>query len=242
MAKLTQVLAVEKGIKNKVQGTIDGLYKAVQKPSLFEGFTKTYQKVREDEEQLPAQQQRVQYTVKSVLKEISTQLTDLFTVTAQKDYANTGAKADVEIEGQVILSEVPTTFLLFLEKQLTDLYTVVSKVPTLDLADDWNWDPIKQLWKTEPNITARTKKVPKPVVLYPATPEHPAQTQMLAEDIIVGNYENVKLSGALEDRERKSLLDKIETLQKAVKFAREKANTAEAPKQNIEKVIQFIFS
>ena len=44
MAKLNQIIAIEKGIKSRVYGDLTELNKAIQKPDLFNGFQKTYQK------------------------------------------------------------------------------------------------------------------------------------------------------------------------------------------------------
>ena len=58
MAKLNQVIAVEKSVKTRVQQGIDALYKALQKPALFDGFVKTYKPMLEDEPVQPQQQRR----------------------------------------------------------------------------------------------------------------------------------------------------------------------------------------
>lgn len=54
MAKLNQIIAIEKGVKARVYGELTGLNKAVQKPELFNGFAKAYQKKDEDGEDLPS--------------------------------------------------------------------------------------------------------------------------------------------------------------------------------------------
>lgn len=242
MAKLNQIIAVEKGTKTRVQHAVDVLYKAIQKPALFEGFRKTYLRKSDDEEQLPPQAQRVQMTVKNVLTETATQLKELFDVTAAKDYANCEAKADIKVGEAVIATAVPATYLLFLEKQLTDLHTMVGKLPTLDTSDDWTLDTVKELYVTEPTQTGRTKKVPKPIVLYPHSDKHPAQTQLLSEDVVVGHWEQVKFSGAATEQFKRTLLSRIEGLQRAVKFAREQANVVEAPAQSVgSNVLNWIF-
>jgi len=132
--KLNQVIAVEKGIKTKAQAEVDVIYKAVQKPALFEGATKVYKKKAEDDEDVPGQKQHVQLKAKDALRDIAARWRGLFDVTAQKDYANCVAKANVVVGNETVLEQVPVTYLLFLEKQLTDLYTITSNFPTLDPA------------------------------------------------------------------------------------------------------------
>lgn len=57
----------------------------------------------------------------------------------------------------------------------------------------------------------------------------------------VGNWETVKLSGAVTESERRNLFDKVEKLLKAVKFAREQANLVDAPQQEVgEKIMSYL--
>ncbi len=44
MARLNQIIAIEKGIKSRAYAELTELHKAAQKPDLFHGFVKTYQK------------------------------------------------------------------------------------------------------------------------------------------------------------------------------------------------------
>ena len=240
--KLNQVIAVEKGIKGKAQAEVDAIYKAVQKPALFEGGTKVYKKKADDDEDVPGTKQIVQMKAADALFDIAARWRALFDVTAQKDYANCVAKANVVVDGVAVLEQVPVTYLLFLEKQLTDLYTIVGKFPTLDPAEQWQWDAASTTYYTEPVLTTRTKKVNKPIVLYPATDKHPAQTQLVIEDVSVGTWETRRFSGAMPQDDRRKLMDKIERLQHAVKSAREAANTVDAPTQEVgNKIFGWIF-
>lgn len=240
--KLNQVIAVEKGIKGKAQAEVDAIYKAAQKPALFEGGTKVYKKKADDDEDVPGTKQIVQMKAADALFDIAARWRALFDVTAQKDYANCVAKANVVVDGVAVLEQVPVTYLLFLEKQLTELYTIVGKFPTLDLAEQWQWDPANSTYFTEPVLTTRTKKVNKPIVLYPATDKHPAQTQLVVEDASVGTWETRRFSGAMPQDDRRKLMDKIERLQHAVKSAREAANTVDAPTQEVgQKIFGWIF-
>lgn len=235
--KLNQVIAIERGIKSKVTADVDVIRKAAEKSALFDGFAKTYKKTTEDGEEVPSQRANVQMVARRALGIIAERWTELMDVTAQKDFANCSATADVKFEDGTVLPGVPTTFLLFLEHQLTDLYTIVSAFPTLDPAEMWTLDEKTGLHRTEPTATTRTKKVQRPIVMFPATTEHPAQTQLITEDISVGTWEAVKYSGALPEPEHRALLTRIERAQQAVKLAREQANMTDAPKQDVGKKI-----
>lgn len=176
---------------------------------------------------MPAERQRVQFHVGDVLNRVASLSTELFDVTARKDWSNCAARADVTIDGVVLIEKAPVTFLLFLEKQLTDLRTFVGCLPVLDEAESWIKDANSGLYKTEAILTHRTKKVQKPIVLYPATTEHPAQTAMVTEDIIAGFWSQVKQSGAMPKPDKDELAQRVEKLLQAVKQAREAANGIE---------------
>lgn len=225
MAKLNQIIAVEKGIKSRVYSEITDLDKAAQKPELFNGFVKNYQPKDVDDEGLPSERKRVQYEVGEVLRHVERLSTEYFDITARKDWTNCEARADVLVDGKGLLLRVPVSYLLFLEKQLTDMRTFVARLPVLDDGEEWNKDVNSGLFKTEATQTHRTKKVQKPIVLYPATPEHPAQTQVITEDVIAGFWSQVKHSGAMPKPEKEVLVERVEKLLQAVKQAREEANT-----------------
>lgn len=237
MNKLNHVIAIEKGIKNRTLASITTLYHSAQKPAAFDGHAKSYKPSNESGENFPAENKRVELRAQDMLREAAKTLSELFDITAAKDIANCKALADVRLDGKVLLEKVPATYLLFLEKQLTDFHTFVSKLPTLDQAQEWNSDKATGLFRTAPFYTIKTKKVQKPLVLYPATDKHPAQTQLITEDETVGQWENVKLSGAIQESEKKALVEKIEKLTKAVKVAREEANDAQATEVAFGKVV-----
>ncbi len=243
MPKLNQVIAIEKGVKSRVYGEITDIHKTSQKPDLFNGFVKTYRKKDEEGEDYPPERKKVQMIADAMLSRAAELLTELFDVTATKDWGNCHAFADVEVDGQVLIKDAPVPYLLFLEKQISDLHTFVEKMPVLDEADDWSKDENSGLYKTSAIPTHRTKKVQKPIVLYEATKEHPAQTQIISEDIVVGYWDTVKHSGALPAPRKQLLLERIEKLAKSVKYAREQANAAESENQKIGKqIFDFLLS
>lgn len=230
MAKLNQIIAVEKGIKSRVYGEITDLHKAVQKSDLFNGFVKNYQSKDSEDETLPSERKRVQYEVSNVLRSVERLSSELFDITARKDWTNCEAKADVTVGGNVIIPQAPVSYLLFLEKQLTDMRTFVDCLPVLDDGEAWAKDENSGLFKTDVVSTHRTKKVQKPIVLYPATPEHPAQTQLITEDVIAGFWQQVKHSGAMQRPAKEALSGRVEKLLQAIKQAREEANTRDESK------------
>jgi len=237
MAKLNQVIAIEQGVKSKGNTQKSELYKVAQKPALFTGLVKKYHPKAEGDERFPDEKQKVQFTAKGLVEEVGGVLRGLFNVEATKDYANCLAKADIIVDGTVLVEDAPATFLLYLSKELTDLDTFVSALPTLSEDEEWKFDPQAGLNKTEPTETIKTKKVQRGIVLYPHSAEHPAQTQLITEDVVVGTWQQIKMSGAYTMADKKALLAKIQKLADAVKTAREQANMIEATDQDAGSVI-----
>jgi hypothetical protein len=241
--RLNQIIAVEKGVKTRAHQDLTEAHHALQKPALLAGIARTYRPRDEEGEQLPAESTRVQVKSEDVIRRTAEVLTDLFDVTATKDWTNCKARADVVVEGKTVLAQVPVSYLLFLEKQLTDRHTFVKKLPVLDAAETWSFDASADCWATEPVQTAKTKKIPRNHVKSEATEKHPAQVEVYHEDVVVGYWKTVKFSGALPQKRVNELLDRVEKLQQAVKFAREEANNATADEQKLGRaVLSYLFA
>lgn len=243
MAKLNQIIAVVGGRKSRVQSALTQVYHSLQKNDLLSGLKRTYRPKDEEGEKLPEESKRVQVRVSEQLETVRSELTDLFDGVATMESANAEAKADVKVGSKVILSAVPVTVLLFLEKQLTDIGTLVSKLPTLDPAERWEKSAEADCFATATYESVRTKKIPRNHVKYEATKEHPAQVEMYMEDVLVGFWSTVKFSGAIPEAERNSMMARVRQLQDAVKVAREEANGIDVKDVKIAKpVFDFLFS
>ena len=237
MTRLNQIIAVEKGVKAAAVRDFTDAHHRLQKQALLTGISRTYQPRDEEGEPLPAESTRVQIQTEDVLTDVKAALTRLFDVVATKDRANCGARADVTVDGTVLLPNVPVTYLLFLEKQLTDLHTFLRGLPVLDAAESWSWDDTANAYRTEPTRTVRTKKVPRNHVRAEATDKHPAQVEVYTEDLPVGNWTTVKFSGALPARQVTVLTERVVKLAEAVKYAREEANTTEVTDWHVGDVV-----
>lgn len=241
MAKLNQIIAVEKGIKSKSYQEVAEAQKTLQKSALFAGISRTYRPKDEEGEQLPPESKKVEVKAEDVLRQMRDIVTKLLDVTATKDWTNCRARADVVVDGQVLLSQVPVTYLLFLEKQLLELQAFIKKLPVLDASETWNFDPTADCWATEPSQTLKTFKMPRNHVKAEATEHHPAQVEVYYEDVTIGYWRTVKFSGALPARRVNELLARLEKLQQAVKFAREEANNTEAEEQRLgDRIFQYL--
>lgn len=229
MAKLCQIIAIEKGLKSKAHGFLSELNKAIQKEDHFNGFVKSYEKLDADSEDLPPEVKKMGMPAEELLTEAFSALAEFIQVTARKDWTNNTATATLEIEG-VKIPDVPVTHLLFLEKHFTDIRTLVSNTPILSDADEWRKNENQSYYRSEPVKMHRTKKVQRPIVLYDATDHHPAQTQIISEDILAGHWVTVKHSGALPRTKKKELVTRCDKILTAIKTAREEANLIEETK------------
>src|SRR6266403_1626085 len=88
MGKLNQVIAIEKGVKSRVQSEVTELYKIAQKPELFSGFVKSYTKKDDEGEDFPPERKKVQFRVDDLLRKAQRSMTELMEVTARKDWTN----------------------------------------------------------------------------------------------------------------------------------------------------------
>ncbi len=239
--KLNQVLAKENNVKKRVHEE-KTYYHHNLKPATMNGVDRTYLPKTEADEQLPPERQKVQFKYVDVLSTLNNSLNDLFDITASKDYTNCSALADIVVNGETLLKQVPTTFLLFLEKELKDLETFVAKMPELDDSEsNWTFNEQTNTFHSTESFRQTTKKLQRAIVLYDATKEHPAQTQLITEDVVVGQWRNVKLSGAMPANEKRAFLKRVETLLVATKCAREEANTRDAMTVNTSPLVKYLF-
>lgn len=242
MTKLCQIVAVEKSVKNKSHSNVTEMYQKMQKPAMLTGISRSYRPKDEAGEQLPPEATKVQLNALDLLTSVSKTMTELLDVTATKDFANCEARADVVVGDVTLVSKAPVTYLLFLEKKLVDIHTFVSKLPVLDPTEEWTLDPNVGCYASKSTDTTRTKKVFVPLVLSPATDKHPAQVKEGFEDQVVGFWKTTKFSGAVPAQKVSEVLDRVEALQKAVKFAREECNSIDVTQQKVgHKIFNFLF-
>jgi len=242
--KLNQIVSVEKGVKSRHHSMISKLHHASGHDQLFNGLNKNYQPLDEDGHKLPEESVVVQCCCERSIEMFNASICELLDTVSTKDFGNANAVADIVLEdGTIVLKAVPPTFLLFLEKELNNISTFIEELPTLDPAEEWSKDEGSGLFKSKERQTQKTKKIEKPVTLYEATKEHPAQTQLVTSDELIGYWYQIKMSGAMPKTKKKELLDKTAGMLRAVKFAREAANNTEIERKSKigESVLKHIF-
>lgn len=154
--KLHQVIAIEKGVKSRTYAALTDANKQIQKADLFAGHNRRYTPKDEGGEQFPPDKKVIQIKGEEVLKGVQKSLTELFDLTLTKDTGNQQARANLVVDGATVLVDVPATYLIFLEKQLTDLRTFIGNLPQLDPAEEWSFDAAKDCWVTQPSENIKT--------------------------------------------------------------------------------------
>lgn len=251
MAKLCETIAVLKGVKSRVYAALTTQDKLCQKPALFNGLTKTYEPLNEeDPDLLDGETKLTQQHVDGVISEVSRHLTELFDKTATLEFGNMQAVADIEVGGDTLMEGVPATYLLFLEKQLNDLHTAVGRLPVLAPEHSWSHDAGRDCWVSEVTKAVRTKKTPRVIMTSTATQTakdgsvtEQKQGQIVQEDLPVGYWHTTYFSTALPASRRKELCDRIQRLQDAVKEARERANSSQVERKVVgQKLLNWVFA
>lgn len=229
---LGQVVALESAARSDANKRLGDLHKATQREQLFRGMSRTYtpfEEADDDRHQLPAEVQHVQLKAEDVIGQFFAELVPAADLALTRDLANMRAAGDVMIDGAPLLSDMPATWLLHMEKVLTDVRTFIAKLPVLDPADTWYPEQGTGLQRTNETFTVRTEKKAVPLQLAPPTKEHPAQVTVVQEDRPSGRWTTVKRSGAVSAERKRELERRVAELQAAFKVAREAANRQDAP-------------
>ena len=241
--KLHQAIAVQGKIKVRVTNDVSAIYKRLQKPALYIGRRITYTPLDEADTaaQKPPEGNKVQFYVKDELAASRALLTELYNINATRDWANMAAKASVKVGGDVILADAPVPFLLFLKLELQRLRTEFSAIPLLDGSKDWQVDEATGGYHTEPEWPWSSRRVRKVLGLAPATDKHPAQTQLVEEEVPVAKKFTTDYSGAMSPKDRAALLARVDVLQEAVAVAIEEANSMEVEQQDVaDKIFAYL--
>ncbi len=234
--KMSQVVSLEVDAKNRGNKETAELHKAMQKAELYKGTAEVFESTHEEGESYPPKKVKVRLAAEEALDKMAAVFTEWWDWTATKDYGNAseGARADVVVDDEVFIKQAPVPLLLFLKDQFENVRKAIDVIPTLDEAEDWVFDEKLGYHRTsEPVRTRKTKNTKKPIVLYDATPEHPAQTQLIDEVEIVGYWVGTKFSGALSATRKRDLQRRCAKVLEALKIAKEEANSHRTETQNI---------
>lgn len=179
-------------------------------------------------------------TVADKLSYVRRHVTKYFDTFAKKEATNQVAQADLIVDGERLAENVPATLLLGLESKLKTLRGMYETIPTLQPGIDWVKDPDRgaNIYKSsDAEARMRTEKQIQHKILVDPTKEHPAQIEKWMADVAVGRITVRHWSGMLSPSEKSNLLARIDTLIRAVKKARQRANTAEVINKPIGEIL-----
>ena len=100
----------------------------------------------------------------------------------------------------------------------------------------------ENVFKTvHPEVKMRTAKTFRHKVLYEATKEHPAQIEKWEETEDIGRFVKQHWMGMITSYDKSQMLNRIDELIRAVKQARQRANTVTVTKDRIGKsILDFV--
>ncbi len=183
-------------------------------------------------------------TVDAKLGHMAKGLVRLYDVLVQRDSTNQLAKADLVVNGKVLVKDLPGIFLLLsMEQRLKQLRGVLEAVPTLAPEVAWTPDTDKGagVYRSPYVPSFKTEKTYQVLTLYPATDKHPAQVKEYTADVSVARIETVDFSGMWSVAKKAEVLDRLDSLLYGVKQARMRANLQEVVNVNVgQTLLDFV--
>lgn len=242
--KLHELLAVEPDLKSEAQrlaSKVKALF-SEGKGRLI-GQIRTYQPLEEGGEDFADEITELATTVDSELLDWEIAFSGWLDAAIQKEVTNQETSADVILDnGATLFENMPATALLNLEAKLVEIRQVFNQVPTNDPTESWSRDADLGCFVSKPRIKYRGKKLLRNHVKAEATKEHPAQVEVYTEDVRVGTWTTIIHSGMLTPVEKKYRLGRIDLLVRAVKQARQRANSIEITDVHVgKKLFAYIY-
>ena len=96
--KLNQVIAVLQTVKANSTKAKTSVYHLIQKSTMFQGISRTFQPVAEDGFVYPPENQTLQMKAEDLLTQFEQACTELFNLCATQDWSNAQAKADIVVD------------------------------------------------------------------------------------------------------------------------------------------------
>lgn len=233
MSKLHELLAAEKTPTGAWNQLYEDTLKKFKNPThYFDGHSKSLAMIEDSAANKATEDQaREEKPVTTTVFDTLEYALDLFgkaeDLQYQKNETNRQATGTVLWKGEALLKEMPVDELLGLEARLTKLRALYAEVPTLDATK--HWVPAENIglhvWATKhPEETTKTEKQVIPIVMSPATKEHPAQISAAQKDVVVGKFTTIKRSGSATALQKADALKRIDELLIEIKQARMRAN------------------
>lgn len=229
MTQLHEILAVESSAEGTAKRLIAESIRTMDKESLFKGLTRTLTHFSaEDKKSDGVEHQELTTTVQENLDYLKDSFVSWVDVSATKDATNQVATADLVIDGEVVATSLPVTFLLGMESKLREVRNLYNVIPTLAPGVNWVQDTNERVgvYKNAHNETnLKQKKDIDFRVVVSADEHHPAQVKEVPIVKDIGVYTSVQTSGMMAPVDKARLLKNIDKLIYAFKAARTRANS-----------------
>ena len=250
MPSISQWNALRNGVKADAEKPVNWFFQISQKRQLLDGRSRTYELLEEgdipegvQQEQQPSEIQLPQYQIDAELRRIIAPVAKYMDTEISLDMSNAAAKADLTIGDVTIAKGLHPNSLLWLEKRLAELHTLINKMPTHDPAFHWRWDASRGCYASDQVNTRHTKKINRVVVAIKPTEHQPGQFAMVPEDARVGTWHTEQLTGTMPRDVQRALLERIRIAEEAAKTARELANKEPVAKVELGKaLLEFLFA
>lgn len=173
---------------------------------------------------------KLEGTVPDSLNYLAMILGGYWDVMFQKEATNQLAKADIVVDGVVVLKDMPVTFLLCMENRLKDLRPVFENIPTLAPGVAWTLDPSygKHVYRAPITIDVKTREEVTYPHIFEPTDKQPGQYVTAKAQTNIGKYSTNEWSGLISSAEKARLLENFDKIIGAVKQARQRANNIDA--------------
>lgn len=228
---LNQLVRQEKTASENYQARSADITKTLKdQRHRFQGYVKTYEALREGDQELPVDRKEVGATLLSELKDFLREFfLEAVSTAVQKEESNCLAKADLLLFDQT-WPQLPVGALLSLEGKLGRLKKILVHMPTLDDNKEWKvHDNANGIYTVHPvEWKYRTAKMPYNHIKAPATDKHAAQVEVLYRDENIGKWYTKIFSGACSIEVKAKVLANVDKAIAAVVDARERANLSAA--------------
>lgn len=240
--KLHELIAVLPDLKGAAEKIIqEGIGTLSNKEAHFMGQKRRYEKLIDNEQDLPDEDKPLVTTVRAKLAYVFGVVGKSIDAAVSQEVTNTQARAALLLDEKPFTAELPAVVLINLENQFKKIREMLGHIPTLDPMENWKFDSNSGEYVAEDRVTFKTKKVLKNHVKYDATKEHPAQVETYTEDIPVGKWYTKKFSGMYTPAEKSEILGRVDSVIQALKTARERANDIQVQETKIAvKLFEYI--
>jgi hypothetical protein len=240
--QLSELLAIEQDKKQKLHSTIGQLIQLfTKKESLLEGYKKTFLHTKDAQlggEPQVLETREAAYTLKQVLEEafLAIGAGIDYSISKEESLANPAARTDLFI-GEVYIGNFSAPALQALETILHRIKEMYLVLPTLDPTQIWEKAEGEVFWKSLGEKKIKMQKTPKALVKYEATPQHPAQTEIVYLEEEVGYFITAHYSGKIKQSQKNKILERLDAILQAVKIAKARIYSAPVQKKQIGSIL-----